>query len=293
MITPRPPTEGATRWWARPPVVALLVTLLLLALPLSWSMWRAAVDSSAPSPEAQGLPWQIRLLDGSGDAGGSEVFALRPGRTTLAQVMQRFGDDARLALADSPSQALALEAFVESFEAGAVQGKLVLVFDADAAWLDGARARATRHERAGDGTATRHALAEPDLAQARSLPLVSITFLPAARLDEATLTARFGAPAQRVPGAQGEVQLLYPALGVAITVPPQEGELARAKAVIQYVAPRDFDSRLRSPLMPASGPSAAFHRLARGEELAAGNVVNRAQVVAGTVELPAPVAEHL
>jgi hypothetical protein len=93
----------------------------------------------------------------------------------------------------------ALEAYVESFQAGFVNGKLVLAFAAEPGWLIEALARSPRRELAGDGTARRHALAEADLTQAQGLPLAALAFRPAARLDEATVVARFGPPAERLP----------------------------------------------------------------------------------------------
>lgn len=253
MVNPPPntnATDAATRWWARPPLLALALAGALLVLALAWSAWRGA--PAAPETAPQGLPWQVQRLPD----GGSEVFGLMPGRTTVAEVSQRFANDLRLALAVSGEQPPALEAYVESFQAGFVNGKLVLAFSADPHWLAEALARSPRRELAGDGRARRHALAEADLAQAQRLPLAALAFLPAARLDEATITARFGPPAERLAGAQGELQLLYPALGLAVTLPPGEGVLARARPVLQYVAPREFVQRLRAPLVGASAPAA-------------------------------------
>lgn len=251
MVNPPPPPNPAsppgapvTRWWARPPLLALAIAAALLLLALAWTAWRGGAGST---PDGL-LPWQVRQRPG----GGTEVFGLAPGRSTVAEVSQRFAHDLRLALAVSKGQPPALEAYVEAFQAGFVNGKLVLAFDADPGWLAGALARSPRHELAGDGTSRRHALAEPDLAQAQAMTLSALAFLPAARLDEATIVARFGPPAERVAGAQGEVQLLYPAIGMAATLPPAEGDLARARAVLQYVAPADFERRLRAPLLGAS-----------------------------------------
>lgn len=253
MVNP-PPNANATsnpgRWWTRPPLLALSIAAALLVLALAWSAWQ--VRTAPPGPAPTNLPWQVqRLPDGA-----SEVFGLVPGRTTVAEVSQRFANDLRLALVVSANQPPALEAYVESFQAGFVNGKLVLAFAAEPGWLTKALARSPRRELAGDGTARRHALAEADLAQAQGLPLAALAFLPAARLDEMTVAARFGPPAERLAGAQGELQLLYPALGLAVTLPPAEGDLARARPVLQYVAPREFEQRLRAPLVGASGPAA-------------------------------------
>lgn len=225
-------------------MLAWAATVLLLVLGLGWSLLRLG-DAAGSTAAQEGLPWQVRPLAD----GGSEVFGIAPGRSTLADVAQRFGDGLRLALVSAPGQPPALEAYVESFHAGVIDGKLILAFSAELPWLNDALARSPRHERSADGLSKRHALAAEDLAAAQRLPVSALNFLPAARLDEPTLQVRFGPPAERIAGPQGEVQLLYPALGLAIAVPPAEGPLARARAVLQYVAPREFDRRLRAPLV--------------------------------------------
>jgi hypothetical protein len=250
--TPDLAVPAAARWWRRPHSLALAIAVGLLVAAFGWMVWRGA-PQGGPATGPQRLPWQVRVQAD----GGSEVFGLTIGRTTAAEVTRRFSQDLRLALVASAQQPTALEAYVESFQAGFITGKLVLAFDADPRWLAGALERSPRHELAGDGTARRHALAGDDLAQAQGLRLAALAFLPAARLDEATIVARFGAPAERVAGRDGEVHLLYPALGLAATVPPPQGELARARAVLQYVAPRDFERRLRAPLAAASAAAAA------------------------------------
>jgi hypothetical protein len=229
-------------WWKQAPVLALAATLLLLALGWGWGAWRASSIDAGTT--ASSLPWQVALAPD----GGSEVFGIALGRSTLADTEQRFGDGLRLAIVSAAGQAPSLEAYVESFHAGFIDGKLVLAFAAEPRWVEEALARSPRFERSADGRSKRHALAADDLPVARRLSVSALSFLPAARLDEATLLARFGQPAERLAGKQGELQLLYPPLGLAITVPPGEGELARARAVLQYVAPREFEARLRAPL---------------------------------------------
>lgn len=255
--SPRTATAGPaarrTPWWRRAPVLALAATLALLALAGLWSAWEIRGGAPRADAQARGMPWQVTPLAD----GGSEVFGLQLGRSTLAQVGQRFERDLRVALVTAVGgggevAAPALEAYVESFQAGGIQGRLVLAFDADPAWASAALGRSPRDEVAGSGGARQHALAEDDRLQAQSLVVSALAFLPAARLDEDVVQARFGAPAERVTGPQGERQLLYPALGLAVVLPPADGELARSRTVLQYVAPRDFERRLRAPLRAAA-----------------------------------------
>jgi hypothetical protein len=223
--------------------LSLVAVVLLLALSLAWPWLSRPADAGALASAERGLPWQVRA-DG---AGGSEVFGLSLGRATLADVQARWGHDLVVALIAAPGQAPALEAYVEGFQAGYVTGKLVLAVEADPAWLARARGRSTKSE-VGEGAVRRSGLTPDDLADAMRLPLAGMGLLPSARLDEAVVTLRFGAAAERLVGPTGELHLLYPVLGVAVALPPAEGEGARARSLIQYVAPRDFERRLRQPL---------------------------------------------
>lgn len=253
--SPPADTRSARRrpWWQGAPALSLAAVLLLLGLTLAWAWWRGAAQAPGPTV-GQGLPWQVQVAAD----GGSEVFGLWLGHTTADEAMRRFGDDMRLSLVERRGQPPALEAYVDTFQAGFISGKLVLAFDADPAWLRAAADRATRSERGGDDGMSRFkALAEADLSPARRRPVSALAFLPAARLDADTVVQRFGPPAERLTGPAGEQQLLYPGIGLAAVLPPAEGPQARARPVLQYVAPRDFELRLRAPLLQADAASAA------------------------------------
>jgi len=241
-------------WWQLPSVLSLVTVLLLLGAALGWSLWRGqAAAPPAGTPDA--LPWQVSATaDGS-----SQVFGLTLGRSTLADVQARFPDDLNVGLIAPNGQPASLEAFVDTFRAGFVTGKLVLAFEAEAGWLQRARERSPRNEVGEGGRSRRYRLADDDGDQARAARVVALALLPSARLDEAMVIQRFGAPTERHTGPAGEVQLLYPVLGVAIALPPTEGDAVSAKAVIQYVPPRDFEARLRGPLLAAQAASASAH----------------------------------
>ena len=259
---PPPPADTGSRaapgpWWRRPWALSLWTVLLLLGAAMAWPLWLAwqgpgSGVGTGPGPDARALapddlPWQVRPA-----GGGSQVFGLRLGAGTLADAQARFGDRLRVGLMQPQGEAVpALEGYVESLQAGFVTGRLVLAFERPAAWRQAALARSTRSEVGEGGRSRWHGLAPDDLPEARQAALVGLSFLPSAQLDEATLVQRFGPPAERLLGPAGEVQLLYPALGVAIALPPADA--ARARAVIQYVAPSAFEDRLRGPLRAASG----------------------------------------
>jgi hypothetical protein len=242
-------------WWQRPSVISLGVVVAVLSGAVAWSL--LSMKPAGLGATDTGLPWQVRA-DGTGEA---EVFGLAPGRSTLADVLRRFPEDLNVGLivpngqTGQVGQAPALEAYVESFRAGFITGKLVLAFDTDPAWAQQAREHAPRNMVGEGGRSRRYTLATDDAEQARRSVLVAMAFLPSAKLDEATVVQRFGDHPERHTGPAGETQLLYPVTGVAIALPPAEGEGAGTKTVIQYAAPRDFEVRLRAPLLAASAPA--------------------------------------
>ena len=201
--------------------------------------WMASSASVRTAPRDE-LPWQIERQPG----GGSRVFGLTLGRDALQQAITRWPDEAlQLALVRDAQGGFTLEGYLESLRAGFVQGKMVLTGSVDPVKLQAWAERATHREPQPSGT-WRLTLAPQDQTAALTAPLVGLVFLPAARFDEATAVERFGPAPERLTTQDGTVHLLYPEQGVVIALDPQ----GRAKPVLQYVAPSDFD-RLRAPLV--------------------------------------------
>lgn len=217
----------------------LAILLAAFALPLL-HMGRGG----EPAPAAQqGLPWQVEpAADGT-----ARVFGLQLGRDTLADARQRFGDNLQLALVARLGEVGALEGLVDPFQAGFVAGRLVLAFDVPADALARWRAQAAGSEPM-EGGVRRFALRAEDLAEARGARIAGLSFVPSLRLSEADIRQRFGPPEAEQALDGGARLLLYPARGLTATV--ADG----SRGVLQYVAPRDFDARLRAP---RPGPAAA------------------------------------
>lgn len=233
-------------WWTRPWLVALAAGGAILAaalLPPLWQAWRAtqvpAAATAAPA-DAHGLPWQVEVLPG----GATRVFGLTLGASPLAAASRR-DDDLQLALVARGDEPGVLEGYVERFQAGFVEGRLVIAAAADEAQRRAWRARSTQRDPGGEGT-WRHRLAPADLAAARQAPITGLTFIPAAQLDAATVAQRFGEPAERVRTGTRLEHWLYPERGLAVTID------AEGREVLQYVAPAEFDARLRAPLRAAA-----------------------------------------
>ncbi len=224
----------------RPFLIALaagVISLLIAFVPVLQRMLAGPPPPGATAPATTGAPWQVGLPA----PGRSQVFALKLPGTTLAETRQRFGDDLRVALMAGRDGRLSLEGYVERFESGGVGGKLLLAFDgtgqagALARWRDALPG--TPIESGG----RQHSLNAAAADELNGTGLVGLSFIPAAKLDAATLTARFGAPAERIAGEQVE-HWLYPAQGLAVAL------ATKGRDVLQYVAPAEFEARLVAPL---------------------------------------------
>ena len=222
----------------RPWALALAAGVAVLVAAFVPPLLQALRAPPAAEPPAHGLPWQVeRTADGA-----TRVFGLVLGRSTLADADR---DGAlQVAVVVPAGEAGALEGYLDPFAAGFVAGRLVLAADASEPQRQAWRERAARRE--GGGASMRHLLAGVDRAEALLAPVVGLTFIPNAQLDAATLRERFGAPAERIAAEDGRLEhWLYPELGLAIVLD------AQGREVLQYVAPADFDAKLRAPLVAA------------------------------------------
>jgi len=227
----------------------ILILLLAFAMPLM-HMGGAVPASPGASQASAGdaLPWQAKA-----DAdGGLAVFGFKLGRDTLATAKARFGDTLQPALVARLGEVGALEALMEPFSAGFVSGRLVLSFDVSAASLQRWRERAGKSE-AMDGGVRRFDMTPDDRAEADGARIAGLSFVPGLQLSEADVRQRFGEPAETLTQADGVRVLLYPAIGMTAAVPAS----GKTRTALQYVAPREFDVRLRAPLAAVAAASAA------------------------------------
>lgn len=205
----------------------IVVILTILVLPVVWVM----LDDSGPDTEAVAmLPWQIEALPG----GASRVFGLTLGESLIGDARARFGPDVDIAIVAPRDRAPLLEAYYESVNAGFITGKLILTADIGEDELSAMRERALK-ESYMESVTRKVSLRPEDVQRARETPIRVITFIPSARLDEAVIRQRFGEPARRIRRDDELEHLQYPALGLDIAIG------RRGQAVMQYVAPRQFD----------------------------------------------------
>ena len=203
----------------------------------------SALFRSGEQPAGQaiaGLPWQIDILPN----GETTVFGLIPTRSTIDDARRRFGMDMEIAVIAAPGEPGSLEAYSSNVTAGAIMGKIILVADMNRETVAQLRQRAIKSEYMESST-RKFILHSDDLALAWHAPIASITFIPAASLDEQTVLGRFGVPHDRIRVDARIEHFLYPEKGLDVVLDSQ------GKEILQYVAPRQF-ARLRTPLIKSS-----------------------------------------
>ena len=218
-------------------ILALIVAALIIPFVVPIGSPPAGGDPNS------NLPWQI-TTDGQG---GSEVFGLRPGVSTLAEVRQRLPGEMELAIVAEPNEVGQIEAYVAQVPLGFVLARVIVTVDAAEATISAMRERALKAKHM-ESTTRKITLHPDDQAAAERLPIKAISVIPTVNLDEATVIQRFGPPGERLAVSEKRVHLLYPDKGLDVIV---DGD---GKELLQYVAPRHFDL-LRGPLAAAAQPS--------------------------------------
>jgi hypothetical protein len=195
-------------------LIALVLLALIVPFFLPGAGQQAGVDPN------RDLPWQIEA-DG---AGGSRVFGLRPGVSTLAEVGL-------------------LEGYYAQVQLGFVLAKMIVTVDLPEKAIIEMRDRALKAKHM-ESTTRKITLHPDDRAAVANLPVRAIAVIPTVNLDEATVVQRFGEPGERIAVSDKRTHLLYPKQGLDVVLDKDGKEL------LQYVAPRDF-ARLREPLLAA------------------------------------------
>lgn len=216
-------------------IIALILVALIVPFLIPGVAKREGVDPNA------NLPWQIEL-DGQG---GSKIFGLQPGVSTLADVRQRLGNEIELAIIAEPDQVGALEGYYAQASLGFVMARVIVTLDVSEEAIVAMRERALKAKPM-ESTTRKITLGPDDLAAADALPIKAISIIPTVNLDEATVVQRFGQPGERLVVSEKRVHLLYPEKGLDVIVD------ADGKELLQYVAPRQF-FLLREPLRAEGG----------------------------------------
>lgn len=192
----------------------------------------------APS-DANLLPWNIQHPT----AGSSRIFGLTLKQSNINEAEQLFKEQAKIGLFKSPQGKLAAEAFFDEVTLSNLKAKIAVRVDIPEADKQAMFDRGLRMY--GVDSGKQITLTPDDIAQVRKLPISGLTYMPSVKLDEETLTRRFGPPTMRIKESEsGAVHLLYAQHGLDITLGGSE------KPVLQYVTPADFPA-LTTPLIAA------------------------------------------
>lgn len=217
---------------------ALIIFALIVAALVVPFVVPIGGQSPGGDPE-RNLPWQI-VTDGQG---GSAVFGLRLGGSTLAEARRRLGEGMELAIIAEPNETGQLEAYFAQVPLGFVLARVIVTVDVPDEAISAMRERALK-ARHMESTTRRITLHPDDAAAAEGLPIRALSVIPTVNLDEATVIQRFGPPGERLAVSARRVHLLYPDKGLDVIVD------ADGKELLQYVAPRHF-ALLRAPLATA------------------------------------------
>ncbi|WP_295453518.1 hypothetical protein [uncultured Thiodictyon sp.] len=196
------------------------------------------------------LPWRVT----TDHAGRTRVFGFTLGQTPLAEVRKLFGEDGAINLFQTPgaAQPLGVEVYFQQVYLQSLRADFVITLDVDQATLRPMYERGLRISQLESGD-KKVKLDPADVAELIERPIRAITYLPQARLDEATIEKRFGAPKERrLDPSNGIIHWLYPERAFDIA------RNTKGKIVIQYVNRPDFQ-RLALPLGQgaAGGPPGA------------------------------------
>lgn len=211
-------------------IVALILVALVVPFLIPGLAKQDGVDPNS------NLPWQIQV-DGQG---GSTVFGLQPGVSTLGDVRRRLGGEIEVAIIAEPGEIGTLEGYYAQLSLGFVLARVIVTIEAKEEVITAMRERALKAKHM-ESTTRKITLHPDDLAAVEHLPIRAISVIPTVNLDEATVIQRFGQPGERVAVSEKRVHLLYPDKGLDVVVD------ADGKELLQYVAPRDF-AILRTPL---------------------------------------------
>ena len=212
-------------------IVLVFALILLSPLLLSHNLQhKTAVGISM-------LPWQIEQTDND----NIRVFGIIPQHTTLQQAISQFGQQSGdlAVMAPSGKQAL-LEMYFESFQAGFISGKMVLTLAAPEDLINTLKTAASETTHT-PGLYDKYSISRENSSAVMNLPIQVITFIPSARLDENTITQRFGEAQEILSLPENQTAFLYPEKGLGIL------RSARQPTVLQYIAPGEFH-RISDPL---------------------------------------------
>lgn len=233
--------QGVTRMKQKITYGMLVAGLLVIAVSLLTPVSVDKQGSSENYPVYQFLPWQIEPTA----EGSIRVFGLTLGESLLQDAEDLYHGGAKVSLFVSPESQYRVEAYFDKVILGGFGARLVMVMALSQEQQAAMFQRGARVSNLGDGR-KRVTLAGDDLQTVFATPISSITYLTRVPLDDELLRKRFGEPAQRIHEAENKTtHWLYPGLGLDVALHD------KGRAVLQYVAPKQF-AELIAPLQKAA-----------------------------------------
>ena len=118
--------------------------------------------------------------------GGSTVFGLSPGVSTLGEVRQKLGSELDVAIIAEPNEAGTLEGYYAQVSLGFVLARVIVTLDVAEQTVMAMRERALKAKHM--ESATRKITLHPDdLLAVEVMPIKAISVIPSVNLDEATV----------------------------------------------------------------------------------------------------------
>lgn len=171
----------------------------------------------------------------------TRIFGITLGTTNSQEAQEHFKEDGKPILFKSPGGQLVVEVFFEEVNLAGLKSRIVLSIAVPDSELQGMFDRGVRMNATGSGKEI--TLTPDDIARVFSLPISSLTYMPATRLEDSVFAKRFGQPELKVKEKLGgAVHWLYPQNGLDITLGGNE------KPLLQYISPKNFD-KLSQPLL--------------------------------------------
>jgi hypothetical protein len=187
--------------------------------------------------EKSDLPWHIEHPT----AGSSQIFGITLGISNTKEAEQHFHEAAKPILFKSHNGQLVVEVFFEEVKLAGLKARIVLSISVPDAELHDMYERGLRMNATDIGKEI--TLTPDDIARVFTMPISSLTYMPAVRLEDEIFAKRFGQPELRIKEKKsGVVHWLYPQHGLDIALGGGE------KPLLQYVSPKDFD-KLTQPLL--------------------------------------------
>jgi len=167
------------------------------------------------------------------------VFSLTIGESTLGEAEQLFKELSEITLFYPPNSAPVIEAFFSEVTIANFKSKMVMSIQLSRDEIQAMFERGARIATLGSGT-RKVTLSGEDAAKVRQTAIASITYLPSAHLDAASIEKRFGVPAEKIADSKSDaVHWLYPQKGIDIALSETD------KEVILYVSPAAFNKVLQ------------------------------------------------